>query len=56
MTVVEATFDARFPRAFAHELWVGPPAAEEVERVDDQRLARSGLAGDHGETGAERHL
>ena len=48
VAVLEPAFDARFVRALAHELRIGAPAAEEVERVDDQRLARAGLAGDHG--------
>ena len=51
----EAAFDARFGGALAHQLRVGPAAAQQLERVDEQRLARAGLAGDRGEPGPERH-
>ncbi len=56
VAVVEPPFDARFRRALAHHLWIGASATEQVERVDDQRLARAGLAGDDREAGNERHL
>ena len=54
VAVDEAAFDARFVGAVADERRVGPAAAQQIERVDDQRLARAGLAGDHGHARAER--
>ena len=49
----EPTLDPRLLRAVAHERRVGAAADEELERLHDQRLARAGLAGDGGQTGAE---
>ena len=54
VAVDEATLDPRFVGAVAHERRIGPAAAQQVERVDDERLARAGLAGDHGHARAER--
>ena len=48
VAVDEPAFDARFVGAVAHQRRIGATAAQQIERVDDQRLARAGLAGDHG--------
>jgi hypothetical protein len=47
--VDESTFDARFGGTVAHERRVGAPSDEELDRLDQQRLARAGLAGDRGQ-------
>ena len=49
--VHEPSFDARFVGAVAHERGVGAPADEQLDRLDEERLARAGLAGDRGEAG-----
>ncbi|EQD77883.1 Negative regulator of class I heat shock protein [mine drainage metagenome] len=41
-------------RAAAHQCGVGARAAKQQQRVDQQRLAGAGLAGDHGQAGAQR--
>ncbi len=51
--VDEAPFDAGLGRAVAHERHVGAPAHQELERLHEERLARTGLAGDGGEPGPE---
>ncbi len=56
VAVVESAFDTRLGRTFANQLRIGSPATEEIQRVDDQRLARAGLAGDHRQARAEGHL
>ena len=43
-----------FVGAVAHERRIGAAPAEQIERVDDQGLARAGLAGDHGQARADR--
>ena len=45
----EAALDPRLGRAVAHEAGVGAAADEQLERLDEQGLARAGLAGDRGE-------
>jgi hypothetical protein len=50
----EATFDARFRCAFAHRTRVGSTSAQQFQRVDEQRLARTGLAGDRGHPRTQR--
>ena len=35
---------------------VGAPADEQLDRLDEQRLARAGLAGDRGQPGAEHQV
>ena len=42
--VDEPAFDARLVGTVAHERRVGPSAEQQVERLDEQRLARAGLA------------
>ena len=39
--------------AFAHHAGVAAAAEQELERIDQDRLAGAGLAGEHGEAGAE---
>ncbi len=56
VAVVEPALDPRFGRAVAHQLRIGAAARQQVERVDDQGLARAGLAGDDGQPRAQRHL
>ena len=51
--VDESAFDARLGGAVADERRVGASADEELERLDEQRLARAGLAGDRGEAATE---
>src|SRR2546423_14171989 len=41
-------------RAVAYQLRIGAAAAQQLERVHDQRLPRPGLARDHGEAVRER--
>ena len=45
----EAAFDARFFGTVAHHLRIGPAAAQQLQRVDEQRFAGAGFAGDCGE-------
>ena len=54
VAVDESPFDARFVGPLAHQRRVGAAAAEEIERVDDQRLARAGLTRDHRHARAQR--
>ena len=54
VAVDEPALDARLVGAVAHQRRVGPASAQQVERVDDERLARAGLAGDHRHAVAER--
>ena len=51
--VHESTLDARFGRAVADERRVGAPSDEKLDRLDEQGLARAGLAGDRGEAATE---
>ena len=45
--------DLRARRAFAHHVGVGALAEREQQGVDEDGLARAGLAGEHGEAGRE---
>ena len=56
VTVDEAALHTRLVGAVAHQGRVGTATAQEIERVDDQRLARAGLAGDHGHAVADHQL
>ena len=51
--VDEAAFDERFDGPRAHHPRVGPSAAQQIERVDEQRLAGARLTRQGGQTGAE---
>ena len=53
LAIDESTFDARFGGAVAHERRVGASSDEQLDRFDQQRLARAGLAGDPGEPATE---
>src|SRR5262249_11436053 len=55
VTENEATLDTRFVGAVAHGIRIGARAAQELERVDEQRLARARFTGDHRETVSERY-
>ena len=46
--VYEAPFDPGLGRAVAHERGVGAATDEQLDRLDDEGLARAGLAGDRG--------
>src|SRR5581483_11482149 len=52
---LEAPFDACFGRALPDERGVGTPPEEQLDRLDEQRLAGTGLAGDRGAAGIEQH-
>src|SRR5581483_9182127 len=52
---LEAPFDACFGRAQPDERGVGTPPEEQLDRLDEQRLAGTGLAGDRGAAGIEQH-
>src|ERR1051325_8506542 len=39
--------------AFAHERGIGPAADQQLDRVDQNRFARAGLAGERAEAGLE---
>ena len=52
----EHRLDARLVGAGADEVGARAAAAEQRHRVEDQRLARSGLAGEHGHAGPEGQL
>ncbi len=54
--VDETTLHARFESAVADKSGVGASADEQLERLHDERLARTGLSGDGGEAGAEQQL
>ncbi len=49
----EPPLDARLGGAVAHQRGVGATAEEQIDGLDDERLARTGLAGDGGESGPE---
>jgi hypothetical protein len=49
----EPAFDARFLSTIADRGRIGAPAAQQLERVHQQGLARAGLARDHRHAGAE---
>ena len=49
----EAALDARFSRAVADQRRVGARAEQQLDRFDQQRLARAGLARDRGEAGRD---
>ena len=49
----ESALDGRLVRTTAHHRGVDAPADEELERLDDERLARAGLPGDCRHAGAE---
>ncbi len=55
-SIQEAAFDPRFGSAVAHECRVGTTADEQLDRLDQQRLAGAGLAGDGGQAGAEHQV
>ena len=52
--ILEAAFDPRLVRARPRPARVGPRPGEQLERLDDERLARAGLAGDDGQARPER--
>ena len=52
----EPPFDTRFVAPVAHERRVGAPTHQQLERFDDERLARAGLAGDRGQAGSEQQV
>ena len=54
--VHEATLDPRSAAPSRTSAGVGPPADEQLDRLDQQRLARAGLAGDRGQAGAEHQV
>ena len=56
LRIDEAALDARFGRAVAHERRVGASTDEQLQRLDQQCLARAGLAGDRGEPGAQHEI
>ena len=56
LRVHEATLDARLGGAVPHERGVGPATDQQLDRLDDERLARTGLAGDGGEAGPEHEV
>jgi hypothetical protein len=49
----QPALDQRLPGVGAHPGGVGPAAEQQVQTGDDHRLAGSGLAGDHGQPGAQ---
>ena len=49
----EARLDQGLRRAAAHHARVGPPAEDQLQRLDDQRLARPGLPRERGHAGTE---
>ena len=49
----EARLDERLRRASPHHARVGPPAEDQLQGLDDQRLARPGLARQGGHAGTE---
>ncbi len=51
----KASLDPGFRRALADERRIRAPTEEEVERLDEQRLARARLPRDGGEAVAEEH-
>ena len=53
---LEDRLDARLLGAGAHHVGRRAPAAQERHRLDEQRLAGAGLAGEHVEAGAELDL
>ncbi len=52
----ELALDRREPGPLAHRARVGPPADQQVHGLDQQGLARAGLARDGVEPGAESNL
>ena len=50
-TVDEAAVDACLGGAGAHDRGVGPPADQQLDRLDQHRLAGAGLTGERGEPG-----
>ena len=54
VVALEAALDAGLRGAPTHERRVGSPTEEQVERLDEQRLAGTRLAGDGGEPGPEQ--
>ena len=51
----EPALDPRFGGAVAHRAGIGAAATQQFERVDEQGLARTGLARDHGHARGHRH-
>ena len=49
----EARLDQRLGRAGPHQARIGPSAQDQLQRLDDQRLAGSRLPGEHGHAGTE---